>query len=419
AAGFRPTAACFAAVLTTGRDRSSVLGMLAPLGLGFWADRRGEREVYVGITNAAACAAALLAMGPNVFGFAFAWALLNAPPAVRGVRAAYFAKAVAPEELSRAAQLASSAGLIGGFMGPFLSTVFVQAASYSSWVNAFSAAAMFAACCLFLSSIALGAWMEPPKKKHLGGSEKKWVDKCERCQKNLQDSEKSWTMALCDSCYDTFGGDGLSFKVYSRNVLRTFCIIAALLEISMNSAVIASFQPIAVQEFGWGNDGIAAVNFAGAALSVVVSVVMAHLQLEERLQMSVAAALYLIGVLVFALPPLVEWRLVVGYMCGIKAQILFMAPFTAIFSRLIGNARVTHWFTTVLCLAPALGTALGTAGAPFFITRAGSPKSLLVALPAILADLIIVIGWHDFSVQPGARQRGVLFRSRSRGNFLV
>ena len=36
--------------------------------------RRRRRIAEVGITNAAACAAALLAMGPNVFGFAFAWA---------------------------------------------------------------------------------------------------------------------------------------------------------------------------------------------------------------------------------------------------------------------------------------------------------------------------------------------------------
>ena len=70
----------------------SALSMLAPLGLGLWADLRGEREVYVallevavgihlrrglhsevGISLAAGAAALLFASGPNAFGFAAAW----------------------------------------------------------------------------------------------------------------------------------------------------------------------------------------------------------------------------------------------------------------------------------------------------------------------------------------------------------
>ncbi|CAE7151431.1 unnamed protein product, partial [Symbiodinium pilosum] len=70
AARYPPDAAtCFAAVLITG----SALSMLAPLGLGLWADLRGEREVYVGISLAAGAAALLFASGPNAFGFAAAW----------------------------------------------------------------------------------------------------------------------------------------------------------------------------------------------------------------------------------------------------------------------------------------------------------------------------------------------------------
>ncbi|CAE7151435.1 unnamed protein product, partial [Symbiodinium pilosum] len=290
------------------------------------------------------------------------------------------------------------------------------------WMNGFTAASLFAASSCILSAVALHAWMQPPKKKQQNQEpvvrSTRSFNQCDRCQKTLEDRERSCAMALCDACYDSFGGDGLNFKRFARKVLVTFCIIAGLLEVSMNAAVIAAFQPIAVQQFGWGNDSIAAVNFAGAALSVVVSLSMAQLRLEERLQMSVAAGLYLLGVLIFAFPPLVEWRLVVGYMFGIKAQILFMAPFTAIFSRLIGNARVTNWLTTVLCLAPALGAAVGTACAPLFIDRAGSARAaLLVALPALVADVVIAVGWHDFSAHPTAQARGVLFRSRSCREF--
>ena len=81
-------------------------------------------------------------------------------------------------------------------------------------------------------------------------------------------------------------------------------------------------------------------------------------RLPERAQASAAALLYLSSVLVFTASPLAEWRLVLGLVLGLKAQILFMAPFTAAFSRLMGGTRVTNSLTTALCLAPLIGTAL-------------------------------------------------------------
>ena len=56
--------------------------------------------------------------------FALSWALLSAPISLRGVRAAYFARHVPPEELSRVGQLASAAGLVGSVLGPLLAGLF-------------------------------------------------------------------------------------------------------------------------------------------------------------------------------------------------------------------------------------------------------------------------------------------------------
>ena len=126
----------------------------------------------------------------------------------------------------------------------------------------------------------------------------------------------------------------------------------------MSAGVVATFQPLAVSRFGWGSDQIAAVNFLSSSLSIVLSLIMAHLRLPERAQASAAALLYLSSVLVFTASPLAEWRLVLGLVLGLKAQILFMAPFTAAFSRLMGGTRVTNSLTTALCLAPLIGAAL-------------------------------------------------------------
>ena len=110
-------------------------------------------------------------------------------------------------------------------------------------------------------------------------------------------------------------------------------------------------------------------------------------------QVVLAAALYVAATLVFAWPPLQEGRLVLGLVLGLKAQILFMAPFTAAFSRLIGGPRVTNGLTTMLCLAPLLGAAVGTAVAPALIPYAGTPTFMLLGLPAVLALLFLLAGW--------------------------
>ncbi|CAE8637656.1 unnamed protein product [Polarella glacialis] len=321
---YKPSApTVYAAVLTC----ASVAGMFAPVPLGIWAERRGEREVYYGLALLSAIAAAALAVEIPSPIFALAWAALSVPPAVRGVRAAYFAKHVAPEDLSRAGQLASSAGLTGGFLGPLasgaLTQVFGDGSDDGRWPTPFLAGAIFSATASLAFTLAL-AWTIPKEAKKKGGNRyscegREW---CERCSRELNETELGYATALCDNCYDSFRGAGYSFGRFCRNVLIAFCVVAALLEVSMNAGVIAAFQPIAVSHFGWGSDSVAAVNFAGAAFSVVISLLMAHLRLPERTQMAIAAGLYLSGVLVFTTPPLSQWRLVVGLMLGIKAGAL-------------------------------------------------------------------------------------------------
>ena len=219
---------------------------------------------------------------------------------------------------------------------------------------------------------------------------------CERCARSLTAGERRHGTALCDDCWDTW------FKHFKRRALLGFCGVAALLELSMNAAVIAPFQPIAVEHFGWGSDRIAAVNVLSATLSVIVSFGVAQLRLNEWAQVIAASALYVSSTLLFAWPPMEERRLVLGLVLGLKAQILFMAPFTAAFSRLIGGPRVTNGLTTALCLAPLIGAALGTALAPALLPYASTPLFLVTAAPAIVAMLALIAGWRLLASQEAA-----------------
>jgi len=169
--------------------------------------------------------------------------------------------------------------------------------------------------------------------------------------------------------------------------------LAMLLESSVNAGVIAAFQPVVVRHFDWDSTEIATVNMAGAGLAVFISVCLAQMRLPERLQAAGAALIYLAAVLMFTLPPLEPWKAVVGLMLGLKAQILFMAPFTAMFSHAIGRTRVTNKLTTALCLAPLVGAAMGTAAAPWFVEQAGQWGFAWAAAPAALAICGGVAGW--------------------------
>ena len=85
-------------------SRVQIVSMVSPVPLGMWAERYGERHVYVGVTLMATLSAVVLAgLSTHPVVFALSWALLSAPISLRGVRAAYFARHVPPEELSRGA----------------------------------------------------------------------------------------------------------------------------------------------------------------------------------------------------------------------------------------------------------------------------------------------------------------------------
>ena len=86
----------------------------------------------------------------------------------------------------------------------------------------------------------------------------------------------------------------------------------------MNAAVVAPFQPIAVEHFGWDATTIAKVNLLSAALSVIVSVAIAQLRFPEWLQVIAAATLYVASTLLFSFPPLQEPRLILGLVLGLK-----------------------------------------------------------------------------------------------------
>lgn len=381
----------YAIVLTS----ASVAGMVAPVPLGLWAERRGEREVYVGITVLAGFAGFVIAFMSHPIVFASAWGALNSPPSIRGVRAALFSKHVPPEELSRAGQLASAAGLLGSVVGPALSTFVQKMLPENGFtVNGMLATLSHAVCaCLIFWNLPAD---RPEKKREATTSAVQRVSAedgeqlCDKCLKRLDPEEARYRSALCNTCYDSYRGIG--FKRFKWRVMISFCAVAGLLELSENAAILGTFQPIAVTHFGWGSHEIAMTNLVSALLSVIVSLVSAQLRLPEACQVTVAACLYCLGCIFFTFPPIRKCTCFIGLVLGLKAQILFMAPFTSIFSRLIGRTRVTNRLTIALCLAPAVGGLVGTALAPLFFRFIDTWVFMLSTVPAVFAFVLILMG---------------------------
>jgi len=384
----------YAAVLTT----ASIVAMLLPAPLGLWAEYLGERQVYVGVSLGACLSSALLMTSPPASVLAIAWAILNGPPSVRGIHAAYFAKHVAPEDLSWAGQMASSAGLIGGFLGPFvcmLAEGMLGDGSDGAWWDGLTGSALFAAAISMVCAFVLAACLPGKTGRGLSHTSRDSVslEQCERCSQELDEKERGYATALCDKCWDNYAGVEYSFKRFQLHLLVKWCIIAGLLEFSLNAGIVATFQPVVVTHFNWGSFAIASVTAMGTGLGVVISLAMTCLRLRPKWQTLAASLLYLLGLSIFTAQPLQPWRVILGYLLGIKAQVLFMSPFIAIFSSLIGPVRVTNALTTVLCLAPLVGAALGTSAAPAFMAVSNSPLFILVSLPAFVAVVVIGLEW--------------------------
>mmetsp|Transcript_63239 Transcript_63239/g.125033 ORF Transcript_63239/g.125033 Transcript_63239/m.125033 type:complete len:613 (-) Transcript_63239:20-1858(-) len=384
----------YSAVLTT----ANIVAMLLPAPLGLWAEYLGERQVYVGVSLGACLSSALLMTSPPASVLAIAWAILNGPPSVRGIHAAYFAKHVAPEDLSWAGQMASSAGLIGGFLGPFvcmLAEGMLGDGSDGAWWDGLTGSALFAAAISMVCAFVLAACLPGKTGRGLSHTSRDSVslEQCERCSQELDEKERGYATALCDKCWDNYAGVEYSFKRFQLHLLVKWCIIAGLLEFSLNAGIVATFQPVVVTHFNWGSFAIASVTAMGTGLGVVISLAMTCLRLRPKWQTLAASLLYLLGLSIFTAQPLQPWRVILGYLLGIKAQVLFMSPFIAIFSSLIGPVRVTNALTTVLCLAPLVGAALGTSAAPAFMAVSNSPLFILVSLPAFVAVVVIGLEW--------------------------
>ena len=288
----------YAAVLTT----ATVLSMATPVPLGLWAEARGEREVYAGITLVAAAAAVALAVASSAAAFATAWGMLGAPVSLRGVRAVFFARNVPAHDLSRVGQLASAAGLIGALAGPLISQLplsFATSALLAAGLHAAACAGLYA----FLPPLprrraaAAQHGSRVPAEHGSGGGEALTAvvgAHCERCERLLSWREHRWGNQLCDECWETW------FRHHKRRTLLWCCGVAFLLELSINAGVLATFQPLAVRKFGWGGGHIATVNFLSAGASILVSLGSAHARLPEWKQAFAATALYLGAVLLGA-----------------------------------------------------------------------------------------------------------------------
>lgn len=384
---------------------ASFVSMAAPVLMAWFAERQGKRLAYCVACLAGMLAAMAFVAEPPALVFALAWACITMPPpAMRGIRQAFFANTVPLEELNRAGQLASSVGVLGGFVGPSLCGGAQLGASLfdEESLDVFVACAAIACAAFAACMVALWLFLPPGEDCEVESVDatdpgspaatpterRRQSSPCSSCGSPTADLRtEGGAASLCGGCFDNFSSTRRSFRNYSRQVLICFSLVACLLELSLNAGVIAAFQPVIVQHFGWTSSEIACVSSAGALLSIAISFLVAHLRLPERFQALGAACCYLLSVLTFSTPPLSQGRLIAGVMLGISAQIMLYAPLEAIFAQLIGRTRVTTELATLLSLAPAVGTALGTLLAPACVAAAGQWAGTAVALPALAAVL--------------------------------
>lgn len=357
--------------------------------------------VYCLLCLGGSMAGLIIATKPSLSMFAVCWTLLSLPaPAVRGVRAAFFAKNVDQKRLVEVGNYASNFGIVGGFAGPLLAAVL----SWTAFPFAIASGiccVVFFVCALLIATFMPGErrrdpWRESPTSPPRVGAPSAALpqaplrkgtsmlyERCELCNNAAGTEEK----ALCQNCYKDYQSKGISFWWYSLRVMVCCWSFVLLLEISLNAGVMVAFQPVVVTHFRWNSRSIALVNTAGALFGFSVLWWLIRRDPGEFVQANAAAACYLCAVLLFMCPPLAQWRLVAGVMLGVASQLMLYPALEAMFAHKLGKARVTVGRAVVLSLASSVGTAMGTVLAPSVVDRAGSSAALLAAVPALTATI--------------------------------
>jgi len=367
---------------------SSTIGTLAPMCAGVLAEQCGPRAVYSSVCIGGVLANLLFLNEPPLTVFALCWAGLTMPAsAVRGIRAAFFAKHVDQIHLVKVGNHASNAGILGGFSGPLLAA----ALSYTDFP--FQIAAVICGLVMGVTALLIIVFLPAEQRKERvtttaanGSTILAPCSKSIRCTQCLAESTSS-EKGLCERCYDHFGGAGTNFWWYSTYIMILCWAFVVFLEISLNAGVVVSFQPVVVEHFKWRNSSIALVNTAGALLGFCVLTLLIQWNPRETVQATVAAACYLFAVMCFMLPPLAQWRLIAGVMVAAAAQLMLYPALEAMFAHKLGKLRVTNRRAVVFSLAGPVGTALGTAMAPLCVAHAGTFQAMLIAAPALLAML--------------------------------
>jgi len=378
--------------------------MLSPIALSFWAERRGEREVYAAMCLTAALGSFCLSFQDLPWPvFVVSWSLLSMPPAIRSVRAAFLAKTLPFDQLCRVGNLCSSSGLAGGLLGPVIATGLSVEFERHDGRRVFTVANALVA----LTSLPKKADQSDPLLQHRTGTHESAGMRQHRTGTDRsagmslsegmsrQSTANSANPAACALC-KTFG---LDFDVFSKYLVIAFSITAGLLELSLQASVMALFQPLAVSRFGWQDHEIASVYIAGAGVSCLITLMAFQTNASASVLLGVATGLYLSAVLLVTLSSISEGKLLLALILGTIAQVLFISPFITIFAGMVGKSRITHGLTTILCLAPSAGQVLGAALTPLALAAVDTPTFALVSIPAVLATILVIIFLRVFQIE--------------------
>jgi len=171
------------------------------------------------------------------------------------------------------------------------------------------------------------------------------------------------------------------------------CITVVLFQFSVNVTVMALFQPLMSDRFGWSSSDFSALqsfmSFLGFFVTSSMSALSKNRIITAQRQNKIGGLFFFIAVGLFVIPPLSEYRLVAAQIFSFIAQIIFQcAP---LYGQIITKHHLTSVQLSILASMIAVGQAIGCWAAPFFLPDAGTLLFTVVFIPIMIGLLLITL----------------------------
>eukprot|EP01100_Stratorugosa_tubuloviscum_P000652 TRINITY_DN1143_c0_g3_i1.p1 TRINITY_DN1143_c0_g3~~TRINITY_DN1143_c0_g3_i1.p1 ORF type:complete len:471 (+),score=219.61 TRINITY_DN1143_c0_g3_i1:29-1441(+) len=353
------------------------------------AQKFGTKGTSIGAILISSFGFFLMAFVSSKIGFLIGYILAAFQFSLRAVRLSYISSVTTRSVRTTAVSLMPISAIIGAVLGPvscfLLSLLPIQDSDPTKIINPYFV--VFLVSCVFslvnaaVLALKFNEEFQPVVDLHDSDEEQLFAaESAAQSARNLDELAESQAAA-----------EAIKKRLNRSNaiLLVIFLLYSALAQLSVGFFGV-QLQIVATQQENIALSGSAVIIFGMAAVSVISPVITAVIngRIQDRYIIATGLIITFLGQVLFSIPPMALWQIVVGILITSFGNITWTAPTMSLFSKLIKPAITARKFTGLLFVAITLGQSIGTLISGLFDAVELGPKFLAFICFSFTAILI-------------------------------